>query len=190
MKFLRIPAIPMMVLLSLLAGSAVAMGATTSTTAAAACPSPTVIAGTSVKLTPGASTAVATEQATTASTEAATEKATEASTEAATEQATQGATETATKAACPTTVAKIAVGDFFFKPNVFTLPANTKVTFEFTNGGSLEHYFVIDSQKVKVELKPGKTVTTTLELPTGTYVFYCSVPGHKQLGMVGQLTVK
>jgi plastocyanin len=34
------------------------------------------------------------------------------------------------------------------------------------------------SQSKKIDLKPGK------------YTFYCSVPGHRQAGMVGTLTVK
>jgi plastocyanin len=35
----------------------------------------------------------------------------------------------------------------------------------------------------------GSSKTLTLELKPGTYTFYCSVPGHKQAGMEGTLTV-
>jgi plastocyanin len=35
----------------------------------------------------------------------------------------------------------------------------------------------------------GATATTTATLPPGEYVFYCSVPGHRQAGMQGTLTV-
>lgn len=181
MRPLRLLAIPLLFILSLMAGSAVAMGAAQSGTppaSAGACPPPTMIAGTAVPPN---------QIPTTAATGAATEVSTEAATEAATQPATEGATEAATKASCPAIVAKISVGDFFFKPNKLTIPAGKDVTFSFTNGASIEHYFVIDSQHISVELKPGKTVTKTLNLPKGTYEFYCKVPGHKQLGMVGQL---
>jgi uncharacterized cupredoxin-like copper-binding protein len=35
----------------------------------------------------------------------------------------------------------------------------------------------------------GKTSTVTVTLKKGTYEFYCPVPGHKQAGMEGTLTV-
>ena len=35
----------------------------------------------------------------------------------------------------------------------------------------------------------GGSKTLTLKLKPGTYTFYCSVPGHKQAGMEGTLTV-
>ncbi len=36
----------------------------------------------------------------------------------------------------------------------------------------------------------GGAKTLTLNLKPGTYVFYCSVPGHRQAGMEGKLTVQ
>jgi uncharacterized cupredoxin-like copper-binding protein len=39
-------------------------------------------------------------------------------------------------------------------------------------------------------VQPGKTSSVTARLKKGRYVFYCPVPGHRQAGMVGRLTVK
>jgi uncharacterized cupredoxin-like copper-binding protein len=34
------------------------------------------------------------------------------------------------------------------------------------------------------------TTSFNVTLKTGTYTYYCSVPGHRQAGMQGTLTVK
>lgn len=62
-------------------------------------------------------------------------------------------------------------------------------TIRFTNGGAVDHDFSIDALHVHVTAKPGKTGQATLTLTRGTYTFYCSVPGHRQSGMQGTLTV-
>jgi uncharacterized cupredoxin-like copper-binding protein len=35
----------------------------------------------------------------------------------------------------------------------------------------------------------GQSSTLTLKLKPGTYTYYCPVPGHRQAGMVGRITV-
>jgi uncharacterized cupredoxin-like copper-binding protein len=37
---------------------------------------------------------------------------------------------------------------------------------------------------------PKGTATTSFNLKPGTYTFFCQVPGHRQAGMQGTLTVK
>jgi len=39
-------------------------------------------------------------------------------------------------------------------------------------------------------LNGGDSTTVTVNLPAGTYTFYCSVPGHKEAGMTGTLVVE
>jgi plastocyanin len=67
-------------------------------------------------------------------------------------------------------------------------------TLEFDNPQSLSHDVKIeDSNGNEVggtELISGGTTTASVDLKPGTYTFYCSVPGHREAGMEGTLTVK
>lgn len=69
-----------------------------------------------------------------------------------------------------------------------------KVTIDFTNMASLGHNLTVASSSGSVEgatpTFEGASKTLTLNLKPGTYKFYCSVPGHRQAGMEGTLTVQ
>jgi plastocyanin len=69
-----------------------------------------------------------------------------------------------------------------------------KVSIDFTNKAPLAHNVTIESSSgANVGATPtfeGGSKTLTLSLKPGTYKFYCSVPGHRQAGMEGTLTVK
>jgi plastocyanin len=71
-------------------------------------------------------------------------------------------------------------------------PAGT-VSIAFTNSAPLEHNVTIAQGSTILGATPtfaGGSRTLTLKLKPGTYTFYCSVPGHRQAGMEGTLTVK
>lgn len=79
--------------------------------------------------------------------------------------------------------------------NTTTLTAHPgKVTIEFTNMASIEHNVTVASSAGSTlgatPTFSGGTKPLTLELKAGTYTFFCSVPGHRQAGMQGTLTVK
>jgi uncharacterized cupredoxin-like copper-binding protein/sugar lactone lactonase YvrE len=109
-------------------------------------------------------------------------------------QATATAT-TAAPTATPETPAtgatKVSMdaGDFYFKPNAVTIPADTPVIFEIKNVAQIPHNFSIDALKISVDLPPGQTKDVTIKAPAGKYEFYCNLPGHKAAGMFGTLTV-
>jgi uncharacterized cupredoxin-like copper-binding protein len=70
-----------------------------------------------------------------------------------------------------------------------------KVTLVMANPSSagMEHGIAVDGNGVDSDgpiVEPGGTSTTTVSLKEGTYSYYCPVPGHRQAGMVGTLTVK
>jgi plastocyanin len=65
------------------------------------------------------------------------------------------------------------------------------VSIVLTNESAVPHNVSIeDGVTVEGEVfQGGGTRTTTAELEAGEYVFYCSVPGHRDAGMEGTLTV-
>jgi uncharacterized cupredoxin-like copper-binding protein len=69
-----------------------------------------------------------------------------------------------------------------------------KVTIDFKNPQSLTHDVAIESSSGEevgeTELIADGSDSTTVDLKPGTYTFYCSVPGHREAGMEGTLTVK
>ncbi|HET9301820.1 MAG TPA: cupredoxin domain-containing protein, partial [Propionibacteriaceae bacterium] len=79
--------------------------------------------------------------------------------------------------------------DIYFEPDQLSIPADTAVPVSLPNVGVTLHNFSIDELGISVDIAPGATEETVINAPAGTYEFYCNVPGHKQAGMVGTLTV-
>jgi plastocyanin len=69
-----------------------------------------------------------------------------------------------------------------------------KVTLNFTNNSAISHNVVlVNSASRVVGQTPtfdGGAKSFSATLKPGTYTYYCSVPGHRQAGMQGTLTVK
>lgn len=80
--------------------------------------------------------------------------------------------------------------DILFEPATAEIAADTDATFTLPNEGMAPHNFSIDALNISVDIAPGATETVTVNAPVGEYEFYCNVPGHKEAGMVGKLTVK
>lgn len=69
-----------------------------------------------------------------------------------------------------------------------------EVTVDFTNEASVEHDVDIENADgetvLETEIISESSESATAELPAGEYTFYCSVPGHREAGMEGALTVE
>jgi mono/diheme cytochrome c family protein len=68
-----------------------------------------------------------------------------------------------------------------------------KITIKSVNKSQVGHDIAIEGNGVDDKgpvVQDGGTSTITADLKPGTYTFYCSVPGHREGGMVGKLTVK
>lgn len=69
-----------------------------------------------------------------------------------------------------------------------------EVTIDFKNPQGLSHDVAIEDSKGetigKTDVIGEGETSTKVNLKPGEYTFYCSVPGHREAGMEGTLTVK
>lgn len=86
----------------------------------------------------------------------------------------------------------VEMKDIAFAETTFTVPANTEITINLSNTGASPHAFDIDELNVHSgDYSSGQTGTVTFNTGApGTFTYYCSIPGHKELGMVGTLVVE
>ena len=105
--------------------------------------------------------------------------------------------------------------EFAYDPITITVPVDQSVMLVFKNTGKVEHDFVIEKinladaaedesgghgtgghdmgdveYDLHVSTPPGESSTIEFT-PTesGTYEFFCTVPGHKEAGMIGKMVV-
>jgi uncharacterized cupredoxin-like copper-binding protein len=112
---------------------------------------------------------------------------------------TSAATSTASTSTAATTTApaapkSVSVGESEWK---IDLPSTSlsagSYTFDVKNDGHIPHDLTIngpgvDNKKTPL-INPGKTAQLSVDLKSGSYDFYCSVPGHKAAGMDVKVTV-
>lgn len=79
--------------------------------------------------------------------------------------------------------------EFEFAPADISV-ASSDFTVELKNEGAVEHDFSIEGTDVKIFAKAAEAITGEVELGPGTYTFFCSIPGHREGGMEGTLTVE
>ena len=76
-----------------------------------------------------------------------------------------------------------------FVPNELTAEAG-EINVALTSEPGIAHDFVIeDGERVVASAGAGETAVGSITLDSGTYTFYCGVPGHREAGMVGTLEV-
>jgi uncharacterized cupredoxin-like copper-binding protein len=84
---------------------------------------------------------------------------------------------------------QVQESEFKILPASIAVPHGT-VTFTVKNVGKITHDLSITGLAKKSALiNAGGTGTLVVTLAKGTYTLYCSVPGHRQLGMKATLTV-
>ena len=81
-------------------------------------------------------------------------------------------------------------GQLKFDPTELSAPAGD-ITLDLTNDSAVPHNIAVDgAEGVSDTIQDGGTAELTVNLPAGTYEYSCDVPGHRQAGMVGTLTVQ
>ena len=84
-------------------------------------------------------------------------------------------------------------GALAYEQDSLTVPGG-EVTIEFTNDSMTPHDVVIENPDgddvAETEVITADTTSTSATLEAGEYTFYCSVPGHREAGMEGPLTVE
>jgi plastocyanin len=95
----------------------------------------------------------------------------------------------------PTGTVKLAADQSQLAFDTTSLTAKAgPVTIDFNNPSPIPHDVKVEDSSGK-ELGGTKEITSTsasakVQLKAGTYTFFCSVPGHREAGMEGKLTVK
>jgi plastocyanin len=84
----------------------------------------------------------------------------------------------------------IRATDFKFEPGQIKMAGPGDLSIKMENKGALEHDLVIEGVPGVLLVKAGATGSRTFKIPkSGTYNVVCSLPGHKDAGMKGTLTV-
>jgi plastocyanin len=85
---------------------------------------------------------------------------------------------------------QVSEKEFAIAVSATSLSAGT-ITFDVKNVGHIQHDLVIAGTTYRTKLiSPGQTAMLTAQLKPGTYELYCSVTGHKQLGMDVKVPVR
>lgn len=84
----------------------------------------------------------------------------------------------------------VQLGDIFIAPQQLTAPAGAELTLEVENTGGIQHDLVLEDGPKTALLDPGARASLEVgALEPGTYTVFCSVPGHREGGMVASLLV-
>ena len=85
--------------------------------------------------------------------------------------------------------------EFSFSPADFTVKRGKTVELTFRNVGRAPHNFIVDELGLATKtIGGGKTDIVAFLAPDSagslTYTSYCSIPGHREAGMVGTITIE
>lgn len=82
--------------------------------------------------------------------------------------------------------------EFSFNPSSISVKAGEKVKIIFKNNGGAPHNLMVEGLNVGTKtISGGQQDMIEFTVPSsGTYTFFCSVPGHRVSGMEGDLKIE
>ncbi len=92
----------------------------------------------------------------------------------------------------PASGTAIHVLDFRLDPKTVTVKGAVSLAV-INDGPTIHNVSIRDASGTLVgatkDLEPGQSETLTVDIPAGSYVLFCSLPGHESLGIKGALSV-
>jgi nitrite reductase (NO-forming) len=101
----------------------------------------------------------------------------------------EGGAATAGAGAGGTEVIEVELGDLFVRPSSVEVPAGTEVVVEVTNNGTMAHDLKLQGETGTALLDPGASEEVSLGVIDETTQAWCTVPGHREAGMVLDIVV-
>ena len=84
----------------------------------------------------------------------------------------------------------VTLGDLFIEPSSLTVPAGMQLTLNVTNDGAMPHDLKVEGTDGTSMLDPGASETITIGPFDASTEAWCTVPGHKEAGMLMSITVE
>jgi nitrite reductase (NO-forming) len=89
----------------------------------------------------------------------------------------------------PAKTVAVELGDLFVRPDRVEVPLGTQLIVEVTNNGDQEHDLNLEGETGTDRLQPGETQTADFGVIDAEAQAWCTVPGHKEAGMVLTIAV-
>jgi nitrite reductase (NO-forming) len=86
-------------------------------------------------------------------------------------------------------VIDVELGEMYVEPSSVEVPAGTEVIVNVTNAGTMPHDLKLDGEVGTAMLDPGESEQVSLGVVEQTTQAWCTVPGHKEAGMVMDIEV-
>lgn len=84
----------------------------------------------------------------------------------------------------------VRADDLFYDPSHIRVPEGAAVTVHLVNDGAIRHDLVLDTGQHSGDLLPGESTTFTIGPLTTSTAAWCSIPGHRDAGMVLDIVVE
>jgi nitrite reductase (NO-forming) len=93
------------------------------------------------------------------------------------------------RATGPVETVAVELGDLFVEPDRVEIPSGSHLQVEVTNGGDLVHDLTLEGETGTDRLASGETQTADFGVIDADTQAWCTVPGHKEAGMLLDIVV-